>query len=77
MSVTMTPNVLAEVQQLLHINPSKSFHINLGNNRTNIYLKVPQIQNPHNFSCMEFLFEDIMAVEELHAVHPVVCQSSH
>jgi hypothetical protein len=61
----MVPNMLAEVRRLLHIDPSRSFHINLGNNRTNIYLEVRQIRNAYDFGCMDFLFEDIMAVEEL------------
>lgn len=63
--VTMVPNVLAEVQWLLHIELSRSFHINLGNNRTNIYLEIRQIWNAHDFGCMDFLFKDITAVEEL------------
>ena len=61
----MTPNMLAEVRWLLHIEPLRSFHINLGNNRTNIYLEVHQIRNAHDFSCMDFLFENVTAVEEL------------
>jgi len=64
-SATIMPNVLAEVWQVLHIDPSRSFHINLGNNRSNIYLEICQIQNACNFSCMDFLFENVTAVEEL------------
>ncbi|KAI9463866.1 hypothetical protein HD554DRAFT_1989647, partial [Boletus coccyginus] len=35
---------------------------NLGNNRSNIYPKVRQIQNAHDFDCMDFLFEDVVEV---------------
>ncbi|KIK97805.1 hypothetical protein PAXRUDRAFT_135571 [Paxillus rubicundulus Ve08.2h10] len=35
-SATMTPDVLLEVCRLLHISPSTSFHLNLGNDRKNI-----------------------------------------
>ncbi|KAF8141803.1 P-loop containing nucleoside triphosphate hydrolase protein [Boletus edulis] len=64
-SATMMLDVVAEVHRQLHIDPLKSFHINLGNNRKNIYQEVHLIRNAHNFSCVDFLFESITAAEDL------------
>ncbi|KIJ06506.1 hypothetical protein PAXINDRAFT_91889 [Paxillus involutus ATCC 200175] len=49
-SATMTPDVLSEVRRLLHISPSTSFHLNLGNDRKNIYQEVSFIRNRTDFA---------------------------
>ncbi|KAG6370692.1 P-loop containing nucleoside triphosphate hydrolase protein [Boletus reticuloceps] len=47
-SATMMPDVVAEVCRQLHIDPLKSFHINLGNDRKNIYQQ--RIWSAHYYS---------------------------
>ncbi|KIJ61474.1 hypothetical protein HYDPIDRAFT_31340 [Hydnomerulius pinastri MD-312] len=64
-SATMTPDVLSEVRRLLHINPSTSFHLNLGNDRKNIYQEVSFIRNRTDFTAVDFLFEGLTHVDEM------------
>lgn len=64
-SATMTPDVLSEVRRLLHISPSTSFHLNLGNNRKDIYQEVSFIRNRTNFAAVDFLFEGVTHVDEM------------
>ena len=64
-SATMTPDVLSEVCRQLHIDPSNSFHLNLGNDRENIYHEVRPIRNGQDFAALDFLFTGITSVEEM------------
>ena len=62
---TMTPSILSEVHKVLHIRSSTSFHLNLGNNRQNIYQEVRLIRNSTDFSALAFLFDGVTEVKQL------------
>ena len=62
-SATMTPDVQSEVCRQLHINPSESFHLNLGNDRENTYYEVRPIRNGQDFAALDFLFTGITSIE--------------
>ena len=64
-SATMTQSILSEVRKVLHIRSSTFFHLNLGNNRQNIYQEVRLIRNSTDFSALAFLFDGVMEVKQL------------
>ncbi|EGO02646.1 hypothetical protein SERLA73DRAFT_48051, partial [Serpula lacrymans var. lacrymans S7.3] len=64
-SATMSPAVLAEVQKTLHISASKSFHLNLGNNRPNVTQELCIIAGSTDYSALDFIVKDAQAANEI------------
>ena len=64
-SATMTPLILSEVREVLHINPLESFHLNLGNDRPNIYSEVRIIPNSTSYSAFDFLFDGATQADDI------------
>jgi superfamily II DNA helicase RecQ len=62
-SAIMTPAVLAEVRRALHIDPDHSFHLNLGNDRPNVYQEIRTIPNSSDFMTLDFIFEGVEQME--------------
>lgn len=55
-SATLPPSTLTFVRQVLHLDPSKTFHLNLGNDRCNITWNVRNMDGgPSNVEALEFL----------------------
>ncbi|KAI1782002.1 P-loop containing nucleoside triphosphate hydrolase protein [Ganoderma leucocontextum] len=52
---TMVPDILAEIEESLLINPDTSFYLNLGNNRPNIYQQVFTMENSKDFAALDAL----------------------
>ncbi|EGO28354.1 hypothetical protein SERLADRAFT_434263 [Serpula lacrymans var. lacrymans S7.9] len=61
----MSPAVLAEVQKTLHISASKSFHLNLGNNRPNVTQELCIIAGSTDYSALDFIVKDAQAANEI------------
>ncbi|EGO01136.1 hypothetical protein SERLA73DRAFT_26290, partial [Serpula lacrymans var. lacrymans S7.3] len=55
MSATMSPAVLAKVRKTLHISASKSFHLNLGNDRPNVTQELRIIAGSTDYSALDFI----------------------
>lgn len=64
-SATMTPLILSKVCEILHINPLESFHLNLGNDRPNIYSEVRTIPNSTSYSAFDFLFDGATQADDI------------
>lgn len=64
-SATLTPQVLAEVRETLHIEESKSFHLNLGNDRANIRQEVRYMKSADDYDALNFIVEDVDTLEKL------------
>jgi superfamily II DNA helicase RecQ len=57
MTATMGPGVLGNIQKILHVDPLKSLHINLGNDRPNITQLVIQMDSDAGFDHLAFLLD--------------------
>jgi superfamily II DNA helicase RecQ len=55
MTATMGPGVLGTIRKVLHIDPDKSLHINLGNDRPNITQLVVRMERDSGFEQLGFL----------------------
>ena len=64
-SATMTPQVLSKVREILHINHLESFHLNLGNDRPNIYFEICVIPNSTSYSAFNFLFNRATQADDI------------
>lgn len=64
-SATITPDALCEVRNILHISPTRSFHLNLGNNRPNIYQDITIIPKSAYYSAFDFLYEGVSTAEQI------------
>ena len=64
-SATMSPSVLSEIQHTLHINPVKSFYLNLGNDWSNVTQECRTIPNATNTSALDFVYEGAESVDDL------------
>ncbi|KAI0056258.1 P-loop containing nucleoside triphosphate hydrolase protein, partial [Artomyces pyxidatus] len=64
-SATMTAHVLEEIRLSLGIDPSKSFHVNLGNNRPNITQEVRRMKSAEDFAALDFLVDGAKTAEDL------------
>ena len=64
-SATMPPEVLQEIQRTLHIDPHRSFHLNLGNDRPNVTQEMRIIRNATDFSALDFIVEGAQTPDEL------------
>lgn len=51
-SATMTPRVLAEVEECLQIDGTAAYHLNLGNDRPNIKPSVVEIDNTQDYAAL-------------------------
>ncbi|KAF8833152.1 P-loop containing nucleoside triphosphate hydrolase protein, partial [Paxillus ammoniavirescens] len=65
-SATLAPSALEEVRDKLHINPKKSFFVNLGNDRPNITPSVIQMRNASDYGALlELVVEGVSSPEDL------------
>ncbi|KIJ10154.1 hypothetical protein PAXINDRAFT_86470, partial [Paxillus involutus ATCC 200175] len=65
-STTLAPSTLEEVRDKLHINPKKSFFVNLGNDRPNITPSVIQMRNASDYGALlELIVEGVSSPEDL------------
>ncbi|EIW75948.1 P-loop containing nucleoside triphosphate hydrolase protein [Coniophora puteana RWD-64-598 SS2] len=68
-SATMPPHVLATVRSVLHINPRRSYHVNLGNDRPNITQEIRTIDGSKDYAALDYLFTGCQQPEDLpHAI---------
>ena len=61
----MTSDMVSEVYRLLHINPTQTFYLNLGNDRPNICQEVRLIRNGHDYAAIDFLFASVTKLEDM------------
>ena len=61
----MSPSVLADVRCILHINPDKSFYLNLGNDWINVTQECRIIPNVTDTSVLDFVYEGAESVDDL------------
>lgn len=55
-SATLPPHILSQTRKVLHFEPSKTFHLNLGNDRPNITWNVRKMDGGRqNVEALEFL----------------------
>ncbi|KAI0371404.1 P-loop containing nucleoside triphosphate hydrolase protein [Pilatotrama ljubarskyi] len=64
-SATLTPAVLAEVRKQLCIRPAHSFHLNLGNDRSNIRQGMRYMRSASDYSALNFMVEGAKNPEDL------------
>jgi superfamily II DNA helicase RecQ len=65
-SATITPDALRCIRKTLDISPSKSFHLNLGNTRTNITQIVSRLPgSTSDFTSLKFLTRDAVPGQPL------------
>lgn len=65
-SATLAPDVLADVRKSVHIEPSQTFHVNLGNDRHNITWHVRRMDgNKSNVEALEFLLPEDRSAKRL------------
>ncbi|KAI0054415.1 P-loop containing nucleoside triphosphate hydrolase protein, partial [Artomyces pyxidatus] len=61
----MTTHVLDEVRLTLGIDPSKSFHVNLGNDRPNITQEVRRMKSATDYAALDFLVKGATTADDL------------
>ncbi|KAH7890495.1 hypothetical protein F5I97DRAFT_1798656, partial [Phlebopus sp. FC_14] len=61
----MPPTVLQEVYDKLQISTTKSFQLNLGNDRPNMTYETWTISNTTDFSMLDFLYKDMQMSEDI------------
>ncbi|KDQ51469.1 hypothetical protein JAAARDRAFT_110465, partial [Jaapia argillacea MUCL 33604] len=64
-SATLPPAVLDEIREKLFIDPKDVFHVNLGNDRPNIYQEVRIMSKPGDTRELDFLIQNARSAEDL------------
>ncbi|KAI9069772.1 P-loop containing nucleoside triphosphate hydrolase protein, partial [Trametes sanguinea] len=80
-SATLTPRALNEVREELCIHATKSFHLNLGNDRMNIKQEMRFMKSGSDYSALDFIVKGVkeakdiprtlVFVDEIHKCHAV------